>query len=85
MYETSIRTERNNFRIEDLYYNGIIRRKSDIDISGTKEVLCQHIQGDDKPGQIVTRLLRMRHDETVKALAAKFNINLTPYLQVKLT
>ena len=80
MYETVTYTDRRNFRIEDVYFNGIIRKKSGLDISGTKKVLCQHVPGENKAEAVLARFLKMRHDQPVKNLAMKLNIDLQAYL-----
>ena len=48
LYDTARRTDRHGFRIEDMYFNGIIRIKADIDIRTTKPLkgqkrFCEHI------------------------------------------
>ena len=48
LYQTARRTDRQGFRIEDMYFNGIVRMKAGIDIKTTKATkgkkrFCEHI------------------------------------------
>ena len=51
LYQTARRTDRQGFRIEDMYFNGIVRMKANIDIRTTKSIkgkkrFCEHILRD---------------------------------------
>ena len=54
LYNTSLFTDRQGFRIEDMYYNGIVRLKAKIEIKPTapdekgKKRYCEHIGSGDK-------------------------------------
>lgn len=54
LYQTSLYTDRQGFRIEDMYYNGIIRLKAGIELrptvgkNGRKERFCDHIMDGNK-------------------------------------
>ena len=54
MYNVSLYTDRQGFRIEDMYFNGIIRLKAGIELKRTIEDkqgnrrYCEHILDGDK-------------------------------------
>ena len=68
LYNASLYTDRQGFRIEDMYFNGIIRLKAGIELNPTipgkngQRKFCEHILEGDKYSIIKQKLTKYKND-----------------------
>ena len=67
LYNASLYTDRQGFRIEDMYFNGIVRLKAGIGLNPTipdshgKRGFCEHILNGDKYSIIKQKITKYKN------------------------